>query len=1344
MASADAVRGGARPGRCGGRTGLMASISRRLLLLVLVLVGLGLLWGSLAGQRSRVSGVAHHGRGSRLSLSALPLVAQGVVSGALGAGTQAYRVAPSVGGFRALNPAQGLRERFGRWGVLVASGGLRLGLSLRAVGYGSRLAAVGGVAPRGRGNRVVYARAGLSEWYANGPLGLEQGFTVTRAPVGRVSGPLTLQLALSGSTHPSLAAGGQSLLFSGRGRSSLHYGGLVASDASGQRLHSWLALKGGQLLLRVDVRGARYPLRIDPFVQQGRALEGSEETEKGGAAFGYGVALSADGNTALVGGPFDGGAKLTGAAWVFTRSEGKWSQQGPKLTGSEESMEGRFGWTVALSSDGNTALIGGYTDTGQVGAAWVFTRSEGKWSQQGPKLTGGKEESGKGQFGWSVALSSDGNTAVIGGPSDSEGVGAAWVFTRSEGKWSQQGPKLRGGEETGAGTFGTGVALSSDGNTALIGGAQDNTHTGAAWVFTRSKAAWSQQSSKLTGAGQFGTTVALSSDGNTALVGGPFEGLSGGAAWVFTRSEGKWSQQTKLTGGTRTFFEPQWKFGYSVALSSNGNTALIGGPEYPVTNKGGAAWVFVRSEGKWSQQEKLTGGLEQTGGLFGFRVALSSDANTALVGKLGAVWVFTEQAPSSITTSLAGEGKEGETLTVLEGATVKDKATLAGKNASKATGKLTYKVYSDKECKTLVTTAGEVTVSGENVPASIEETLTAGASYYWQARYTGDPYNSQATSPCTEISNIAVKTSLSTTLSGEGKEGEMLTVLEGSKVKDKATLSGKNASKATGKVTYKVYSDKECKTFVTSAGEVTVSGESVPTSSEEELEGGKTYYWQAHYGGDSKNAESTSACTEVVNVKAKTTLSTKLSGESRGGEELTIEAGSKAKDTATLSGANSSTATGTLTYAVYSDSKCEHPVTESEVELEAGAKIPDSAEMELEGGNTYYWRAYYNGDALHQETASSCTEILTVQAAKYAALGDSYSSGEGTNRYYGNVTNNPEGEAGETQVETIEKEGYSAVGNTNQCHRSPKAYPVFVAEALFGAGAGNEVFAQQPRKFIFRACSGAIMENLWPGKGRWPEWVENVNGVAGKEEWFKAPVSGPTFPAYGPEQDSWLELPGGIPYELHVGEINANRGIGVITFSIGGNDAGFATIAGNCAMSNNDSLNRKLEYSLTRCEEALKEWETGTPGQWYRKAAEQATKEGKIVAPFSPEGHGLLSILSGLPTVFTDMHKSAPNATISVVLYPQIFDINGPNTITISGSGDRGIWLGTAPVTFYNTPVFYLGKAQAEKLSAFEVRLNGIIKTTAEKWAEESRARVVVIDTEKHLKGVSSATRKHG
>ena len=118
-----------------------------------------------------------------------------------------------------------------------------------------------------------------------------------------------------------------------------------------------------------------------------------------------------------------------------------------------------FGTNVALSADGDTALIGGWNDDGSAfgnrdysgkGAAWVFTRSGTTWTQQGPKLTGA-DESGNGKFSTIVALSADGNTALIGGWNDDTSKGAAWVFTRSGSTWSQQGPKLTGGGETGAG-----------------------------------------------------------------------------------------------------------------------------------------------------------------------------------------------------------------------------------------------------------------------------------------------------------------------------------------------------------------------------------------------------------------------------------------------------------------------------------------------------------------------------------------------------------------------------------------------------------------------------------------------------------------------------------------------------------------------------------------------------------------------------------------------------------------------------------------------------------------------------------------------------------------------------
>jgi len=127
----------------------------------------------------------------------------------------------------------------------------------------------------------------------------------------------------------------------------------------------------------------------------------------------------------------------------------QFSQQGPKLVGTGAVGSANQGWSVGVSADGNTAIVGGPWDNvnGGAGAAWVFTRSGGVWTQQGSKLVG---TDGIGALqGYSVALSGDGNTAIVGGPWDNDTAGAAWVFTRSNGVWTQPGSKLVGNDAVG-------------------------------------------------------------------------------------------------------------------------------------------------------------------------------------------------------------------------------------------------------------------------------------------------------------------------------------------------------------------------------------------------------------------------------------------------------------------------------------------------------------------------------------------------------------------------------------------------------------------------------------------------------------------------------------------------------------------------------------------------------------------------------------------------------------------------------------------------------------------------------------------------------------------------------
>jgi FG-GAP repeat len=319
---------------------------------------------------------------------------------------------------------------------------------------------------------------------------------------------------------------------------------------------------------------------------------------------GYSVALSGDGRTAAVGGPGDNAvlrpnsAGAAGAVWVFTRPGGVWTQQA-KLVGAGAVGQAAQGGSVSLSSDGNTLIVGGRGDNSFAGAAWVFTRSGGRWTQQA-KLVGACAV-GRAQQGFSVALSGDGNTAIVGAihhvseyPFGAAPSGAAFVYARSDGVWIQQARLIgtRGVDAPFGYQQGTAVSLSADGNTATVGENGGDHYTGTTWVFTRSGRVWTQQA-KLVGTGVIrvatqGSSVSLSSDGNTVLVGGSLDNDGVGAAWVFTRSGGRWTQRAKLVGAGAVGRAQQ---GFSVALSGDGSTALVGGV---FDNDGvGAAWVFT-------------------------------------------------------------------------------------------------------------------------------------------------------------------------------------------------------------------------------------------------------------------------------------------------------------------------------------------------------------------------------------------------------------------------------------------------------------------------------------------------------------------------------------------------------------------------------------------------------------------------------------------------------------------------------------------------------------------------------------------------------------------------------
>jgi hypothetical protein len=220
-------------------------------------------------------------------------------------------------------------------------------------------------------------------------------------------------------------------------------------------------------------------------------------------------------------------------------------------------------------------------------------------------------------------------------------------------------------------------------------------------------------------------------------------------------------------------------------------------------------------------------------------------------------------------------------------------------------------------------------------------------------------------------------TTLATTLSATP-------VLQGTPVTDKATLGGANSAIATGSVSFAVYSDAACKNLVVAAGSAKLAGGLAGPSTAENLAPG-TYYWQAHYAGDVNNQPATSPCNEVLTVLAPTTTTTIQSTGKALGASLAVPVGTAVSDQALIAGPLAKSATGTVSYVLYKDSKCTVPaLAGSAAAVVAGVAGPSALVKPAVG--TYYWRASYSGDALNAPSASACgSEVLRV--AKKASLG---------------------------------------------------------------------------------------------------------------------------------------------------------------------------------------------------------------------------------------------------------------------------------------------------------------------------------------------------------------------
>ncbi len=435
---------------------------------------------------------------------------------------------------------------------------------------------------------------------------------------------------------------------------------------------------GGLLLLTAGDRLLQAQAPMLPLTQVGYLKASNAEAYDhlacGGGNQGHSgnsVALSGDGATMAVGAPYESGgsrgingdqhdnsAYASGAVYVFVRQGGTWVQQAyvkPSNTGQSD----HFGASVALSRDGNTMAVsahwessaatgvnppspdgfggarGGQEDDSlrQAGAVYVFTRSGSTWTQQAYLKASNTGRAGEGdvpgdgdQFGYAIALSGDGATLAVGAITEDSAAqqingnqhddsqpssGAVYVFTRTGASWAQQA-YLKGSYIEAGDLFGFAVALSDDGST-LVASAFDER-------------------------------------GSARAIDGPHDNRANGAGalYVFTRTGGVWTQEAYIKG-SRT--EATDQLGYAVAISDDGNTIAAGAGDEDCLTPGinppgcdndspprgaaniwvGAAYVFVRTGGAWTEQAFIKATNARPYSSFGVKLALSGDGSTLAV-----------------------------------------------------------------------------------------------------------------------------------------------------------------------------------------------------------------------------------------------------------------------------------------------------------------------------------------------------------------------------------------------------------------------------------------------------------------------------------------------------------------------------------------------------------------------------------------------------------------------------------------------------------------------------------------------------------------------------------------
>jgi Domain of unknown function DUF11 len=505
-------------------------------------------------------------------------------------------------------------------------------------------------------NRIVIRSPNIDTWYRLSRDGIEQGYTVRQSQASRI------RIRWRVLDNILLQSNRRCILFLSHEKAILQECNLVAIDHDNHQLPAHFLISGNVINIYVDAERASYPIIVDPtFAPIATLTEPTTDVDNGGQTQAYvggfsGIAISGDGSTVLVGdsskwGPGIGNSLVNvGVAYFYNYDAalGTWTStqeiDDPR-NGSDDAPDDEFGTATVINSTGTIAAISsmaGFEPT--PGRVFLYVLTNGTWQQtqviDNPEIGINTAST---NFGYSMAMSADGNTLLIGAQPEFAGEGVAYIYIQQGGIWNLAETMNDPGNST---NFGSNVALSADGNSALVG----------QYLYTNSNGNWTLSNTFIDPDdpdGSLGSVfgwsgLAISSNGQLVVIAADHAEVDGqtaeGKVYIYSNQSGSWNLVTTISDPDVINNTSADLFGHSLTLTAAGTTLVIGSDAYIGGHpEVGKAYIYTQSNGVWNRTQELDNPTTDDGygtapytPEFGYKQAvISRDGSVVLIGATG-------------------------------------------------------------------------------------------------------------------------------------------------------------------------------------------------------------------------------------------------------------------------------------------------------------------------------------------------------------------------------------------------------------------------------------------------------------------------------------------------------------------------------------------------------------------------------------------------------------------------------------------------------------------------------------------------------------------------------------